>query len=111
MKKVISFILCVAMLCTFSVVAAATGGENYVSFSSTEVVFPANPHIAGDSNGDGKVNVMDVIALLKYISGSKTGTRYDSVDTNGDGIVSLADTMLVIRHILGEDVGLGEIVG
>ena len=111
MKRIIAFVLCTVLLCTFSAHAAVTGGENYVLFSSEEVIFPTNPHIAGDSNGDGKVNVMDVITSIKYISGTPTGSRYDSVDINGDGVVSLIDTMFIIKHILGEDVGLGKIVG
>ncbi|MBR5011066.1 MAG: dockerin type I repeat-containing protein [Clostridia bacterium] len=110
MKKVISVILCIAMFCTFCVFAMASNGENYVNFSSTEVQFPKNSHVGGDTNGDGVVNVLDVLASLRYISGNKTGTRYDSVDVNGDGIVALSDTMLIIRHVLGYDVGLGKTV-
>ena len=110
MKKVISFILCVAMLCAFSVVAAAKGGENYVSFSSADIDYPTNPHLAGDSNGDGKVNVLDVVTSLKYISGNKKGSNRDTIDTNGDGTVNLIDAMLIIEHVLGYNVGLGKIV-
>ncbi len=111
MKRVISFLLSIAMLCMLSVFAAAYEGENYVLFSTTEVDFPANQHISGDSNGDGKVNVFDVITSLKYISGDIAGSRYDSIDTNYDGTVNLVDTMLIIKHILGENVGLGKVVG
>ncbi len=110
MKKAISILLCLAMVTAMSVVAMAAGGENYVSFSSAEIAFPKNPHIAGDSNGDGVVNVMDAVTSIKLISGTQTGYRYDSVDIDGDGIVSLTDAILIIRHILGEDVGLGKIV-
>ena len=110
MKKVIAFILCVAMIGTFPILATAAGGENYVSFSSATVDYPTNPHLAGDSNGDGKVNVLDVITSLKYISGNKKGSNRDCIDTNGDGTVNLLDAMLIIEHVLGYNVGLGKIV-
>ncbi len=111
MKRVISFLLCLAILCMLSVFAAAYEGENYVLFSTTNVEFPTNQHISGDSNGDGKVSIFDVITSLKYISGNKAGSRYDSIDTNSDGTVNLVDTMLIIKHLLGENAGLGKLVG
>ena len=111
MKKIISFLLSLALLCSAVIVAEAANGENFVLFSATQVDIPKNPHISGDSNGDRKVNVLDVVATLKYISGNKSGTLRDSIDTNFDGTVNVVDAMLIIRHILGENVGLGELVG
>lgn len=111
MKKIISLLLCLTTLGMLVIGATAYEGENYVLFSTTNVDFPKNQHISGDSNGDGKVNVLDVVASLKYISGNKAGTRYDTVDTNSDGTVNLVDAMLIIEHILGYNVGLGKIVG
>ncbi len=111
MKKVLSLLLTIVMLFAFAVSASALAGENYVLFSTEEVEFPENPHIGGDANGDGKVNMLDVVTMLRYISGDTTGSRRDSVDTNNDGSVNLLDAMLIIKHILGEDVGLGKLVG
>ena len=111
MKRIIAFILCLAVLCAFSLFAIAYEGENYVQFSSTKVTFPTEQHISGDSNGDGTVNVLDVLATLKYISGDKTSSLRDSIDTNSDGKVGVSDALLIIRHVLGEDVGLGKLVG
>lgn len=111
MKRIISLLLSFVMLFTFSVFTSAFEGENYVLFSTTDVEFPENQHVSGDSNGDGKVNVLDVVTTLKYISGTKKGSRRDTIDTNGDGTVNLVDAMLIIKHVLGEDVGLGKVVG
>lgn len=110
MKKIISLLLCVSLLCALSVFATAYEGENYVQFSSSAVTFPIGQHIAGDSNGDGKVNLIDAMASLKYIAGTKTSSLRDSIDTNSDGKVDITDALLIIRHVLGEDVGLGELV-
>ncbi len=111
MKRIISLLLSFVMLFTFSVFSSAYEGENYVLFSTANVEFPTNQHLAGDSNGDGKVNVLDVITSLKYISGNKENSRYDTIDTNSDGTVNIVDAMLIIRHILGDNVGLGKVVG
>lgn len=110
MKKFFSLLLCLAMLGMLVVFAGAYDGENYVQFSDTAVAFPKNQHICGDSNGDGTVNMLDVMSSLRYLAGTTTSSLRDSIDTNYDGSVSIADALLIIRHVLGEDVGLGELV-
>lgn len=111
MKKIISLLLCLAMFGALAVTAFAYDGENYVQFSTGKVTFPQNQHIAGDSNGDGVVSTLDIMATLKYIVGNKSSTLRDSVDNNNDGKVNIADAIRIIRHVLGDDVGLGELVG
>jgi len=111
MKKVILFALCIIMAFTLFVYTSAYEGENYVQFSSIRVDFPKQQHISGDSNGDGKVNMIDALSSFKYIAGVKTSSLRDSIDTNADGKVTIADAMLIIRHVLGADVGLGKLVG
>ena len=112
MKKIISLILCFCMIFTFAMVVCAYSGENYIVFSgSSKVTIPKNQYIAGDTNGDGNVNLVDVMTSIRYIAGTKTSSLRDSIDTNGDGKVNIIDAMLIIKHILGEDVGLGELVG
>ena len=110
MKKILSFLLCLVMLGTLTVLTFAYDGENYVQFSSSEVTFPGGQHIKGDSNGDGTVSSLDIMATLKYISGNKSSSLRESIDTNGDGTVDLVDALLIIRHVLGDNVGLGELV-
>ena len=110
MKKVVSFLVCLVMFGTLTVLAFAYDGENYVQFSSSAVAFPGGQHIKGDSNGDGTVSSLDIMATLKYISGNKSSSLRESIDTNGDGKVDLVDALLIIRHVLGDDVGLGELV-
>lgn len=110
MRKTIAFLLCLVMFGTFTVLAFAYNGENYVQFSDTKVTFPKNQHISGDANGDGTVNTLDVLATIKYIAGNKTSSLRDSIDANCDGKVSVVDALITVRHILGDDVGLGELV-
>ena len=112
MKKITSLLLCLAMLFACTVFAFAYEGENYVNFSSTSnVKFPVNQHIAGDANGDGTVNLLDVITSIKYISGDTSNSLRDSIDINSDGSVSITDAMLILKHVVGDEVGLGKLVG
>ncbi len=55
--------------------------------------------VAGDVNGDGLVNIIDVIALNQMIAGTLTVT--DNADVNGDGIVNSDDSLYLLRAIVG----------
>ena len=54
----------------------------------------------GDVNGDGKVNVSDVTALVNMILGVIPKDE-DSADVNGDGRVNVSDVTALINIILG----------
>ncbi len=111
MKKIASFVLCILIIAASTVFVSAYEGENYILFSDTSKVdIPTNQHIGGDSNGDGAVNLLDVIASIKYILGDKSNSLRDSVDVNSDGTVTVSDALLIIKHVLGDKVGLGELV-
>ena len=67
--------------------------RQYTNGSWTEIV-------AGDVNGDGKVNVSDVTALVNMILGviPKDFTRGD---INGDGKINVSDVTALVNLILG----------
>lgn len=59
---------------------------------------------AGDANGDGKINISDVSAVLKYIA------KWDSIevdsadaDVTGDGKVNISDVSMLLKYIAGWD--------
>ena len=54
-----------------------------------------------DTNGDGKVNVLDLVLVAKSL-----GTSNARADTNGDGRVNVLDLVIVAQH-LGESTGGG----
>ena len=58
------------------------------------------PTTAGDVNGDGKVNVSDVSALINMILGI-TPMDQTTSDVNGDGRVNVSDVSALINIILG----------
>ena len=65
-------------------------------------VTPETITIAGDLNGDGKVNLKDVTILRRYIAGG-WGIELDetTADLNGDGKINLKDVTLLRRFIAG----------
>ncbi len=83
----ISFAVVVAMM-IFS--AAVTGAPDYV---------------AGDVNGDGFINVKDVIMVQKKILGLQypplTAVQLLAADVNGDGEIDLSDAVKIMQIALG----------
>ena len=63
-------------------------------------IIPYTNFIKGDVNGDGKVNVSDVTALINMILGITT-TDQTRADVNGDGKVNVSDVTALINLILG----------
>lgn len=111
MKKIASLLMCLSLVFIFAVGTSALTGENYALFSSSsDVDIPINEHIGGDANGDGKVTLVDAIALLRVSVGDFYNTSRDGIDANEDGVVSVLDVVEVVRYIVGDSVDLGNLV-
>ena len=55
----------------------------------------------GDVNGDGKVNISDVTALINYLlSHNATGVNVDAADCNQDNTVNISDVTALINYLL-----------
>jgi hypothetical protein len=67
------------------------------------IVFAAAWSLYGDINGDGKLNVSDVVALRLYAEGGYplAPDRAPAMDVNGDGVVSGADAMCLFAYVAG----------
>jgi len=54
----------------------------------------------GDANGDGVVNITDVVAIVNYINNaSSTAFKKFAADANGDGEVNITDVVKVVNTI------------
>lgn len=51
---------------------------------------------AGDVNKDGKVNILDIVAVVNYSLGETDETLY-VYDVNGDGNVNILDIVMVVN--------------
>lgn len=84
-----------------NIVISSVGGENVSS--QTELTYNVKISILGDVNGDGKVNVTDIVSLYNYILGNTAGVDESSVDRNGDGKVNVTDIVSLYSIILNSN--------
>ena len=57
----------------------------------------------GDANGDGLVNVADIVTIMNYIMGITPDIfNFDNADTNNDGLIDAADVVKITNIIMGE---------
>ncbi len=61
--------------------------------------------LPGDLNGDGKIDVADLIRLKKYIAGDSVELK-TSGDLNDDGDINIADLIRLKKYIAGDSVTL-----
>ena len=60
----------------------------------------------GDVNGDGEVNSLDAIAVMRYAMGLEELENLAAADVNGDGNVDMADALLIMRAAMGLEEGV-----
>ena len=60
----------------------------------------------GDVNGDGEVNSLDAIAVMRYAMGLQELDNLAAADVNGDGKVDMADALLIMRAAMGLEEGV-----
>ena len=82
---------------------------NITSSYVTAVKQPYRPDpasfAAGDANGDGKVNIVDVTYIVGYLKGTTyPGFRFTAADANRDNKVDADDVEYIISTILGINV-------
>ena len=60
--------------------------------------FNTNPDLSGDLNGDGLLNVLDVVVMVNSVL---SGDCPDSADMNADGSCNVLDVVILVNLILG----------
>ena len=56
-----------------------------------------------DINGDGNVDVGDIMAVINVMSGQAEGISQEAADVNGDGNVDVGDIMAIINVMAGKE--------
>ena len=71
-------------------------------YASKELLFNvlSEEFVTGDINGDGDVNVIDVVVLVNVILGFEE--ENSSSDLNNDGSINVLDVVLLVNLILYE---------
>jgi YD repeat-containing protein len=69
--------------------------------SKTVTSSPSGGSLCGDVDGDGKVNISDVTALIDYLlTGNTTGISLENADCDQDGKVNISDVTTLIDYLL-----------
>jgi hypothetical protein len=81
---------------TFSHPSYLTKSVSATAVAGSTVTVPQQTLLAGDINGDGKVDILDLVAV-----GAQFGSTSPSpatVDINGDGVVDIIDIVLIATN-------------
>ncbi len=59
------------------------------------------PYSKGDVNGDGSIDIFDLMACLNHVAGKQTleGDSFDAADVKEDSVVDLYDLMKILNYI------------
>jgi hypothetical protein len=55
----------------------------------------------GDVNGDGNVDLEDVISALQIVTGQASSSIMLQSDANGDGYIGMAEALMILRQLGG----------
>lgn len=65
-----------------------------------EMYLPKPPYTPGDLNGDDKINLVDVVLLIRYQAGwENLEIVTEAADFDGDGSVGMKDIILLLRSL------------
>lgn len=99
MKKLLCILIGTALLISsFAISAVAENDQQYQ---------PKSNQIC-DVNGDGSLNMKDVLVLRKFMAGYNIKTIYENSDLNGDCIINTKDLLLMRKALAGMNVQLSE---
>ena len=79
---------------------------NNIAFAVKNGTLTVYDHIAGDINGDTKVNMKDLVLLQQYINEWDVAVNESFADVNGDKKVNMKDLVLLQQYINGWEVEL-----
>ena len=95
---------------TVSVVLRDLLAGNYadqeIHFAAVSGKVTIRNRIPGDTTGDGKVNIMDLIRLRKHLAGDSVDINLSNADVTGDGKVNVMDLIRLRKYLAGDDVEL-----
>jgi len=89
-----------------------TWDDKYIKYTQTvpdeelQRLYPAFVRLAGDVTGDGAIDIMDVIRLLKYVSGWGVQITPENSDVTADNGIDIMDVIRILKYVSGWGVAL-----
>ena len=75
-----------------------------LKLSDAKFIIVVSNMIMGDANGDGEVNVSDIVEIVNYIMGKPSANFVQAAaDLNGDGEVNVTDIVKVVSIIMSNN--------
>ena len=79
----------------------STGKQDLVNIYAQSITIEEAACDIGDVNGDGLVNVIDIVVLVNIIFGeSASDSQLCASDTNADGLINVLDVVNLVNYIL-----------
>lgn len=89
---------------TATITATATDGSGVAASCEVTVTEKAGDFKMGDVNGDGVIDVSDVLTTASYAIGNESVTfNFDAADVNKDGGIDVSDVLLVANIAIGKE--------
>ena len=89
----------------YEITVSGAEAQNYeISYVKGKLTIEKPAFIPGDVNGDGLVNVTDIVATVNYIM-EKPSSNFNekAADLNGDGKVNVTDIVMMVSIIMSGD--------
>ena len=67
------------------------------------VALPMSASAITDPNGDGIINISDVVIIRSYVNGQTHVSDLSSLDFNGNNVVDMVDVIRCQRYCTGMD--------
>jgi len=91
---------------TFTNNAVGTNSQRQWCIDNIVVTGTVSGALLGDVNGDGFINVLDIVWMVSHLNGSTpVGFVMEAADVNADSSVNIADLTALINLILGGAMG------
>ena len=87
-------------VCNFTLYDVYYVDDTFTKRSVSGGTCSATISAAGDVNNDGEVNVLDLMALKRYLAGKNDIPYYITADFNGTGSIEAADLISLKKEIL-----------
>lgn len=90
---------------TYDIIVAGAEAQNYeITYVKGTLTIEGKGVMLGDVNGDGFVNVTDIVEIVYYIMEQPSEIfNFEAADVNQDGFVNVTDIVEIVDMIMKED--------